>query len=294
MLDWDNIRIFLAVIRDQSLLGAARKLGIDHTTAARRLSVLEAGIGTRLFNRSPRGVEPTAAGLSLLVHAERIERDIFAATTQIAAGDTEVSGTVRLSTPEAFGTSFVAPAIHRLHAKHPRLQIELAPESRAVSLSKREADLAIALRQPPGGRLVARRLVDYRLGLYASRDYLAMNGAVEDIASLGEHPFVGYIDELIDLPDLRYLEQVVPTARTVFRSSSIAAQQAAVAAGLGLGVLHVFTADQDERLIRLMADQVEVMRSYWLIFHADQQRLPRVRAVIDFLDELVLDDRGRF
>jgi DNA-binding transcriptional LysR family regulator len=294
MLDWDNLRIFLAVMRDRSLLGAAKKLGIDHTTAARRLSALETAVGARLFDRSPRGVEPTAAGLSLLVHVENIECDVVAATTQIAARDAEVSGTVRLSTPEAFGTVFVAPAIHRLHARHPRLQVELAPESRAVSLSKREADIAIALRQPPGGRLVARRLIDYRLGLYASRAYLKGKASVTDVAMLGDHPFVGYIDELIDLPDLRYLEQVAPAARTAFRSSSIAAQQAAVAAGLGLGVLHVFTAEQDNRLVRLMADEIEVMRSYWLIFHADQQRLPRVRAVIDFLDELVRDNRASF
>ena len=293
MLDWDNLRIFLAVMRDRSLLGAARKLGIDHTTAARRLSVLEAAVGARLFDRSPRGVEPTAAGLALLMHAENIERDVVAATTRIAEADPSVSGTVRLSTPEAFGTSFVAPAMHRLHARHPRLQIELAPESRAVSLSKREADIAIALRQPPGGRLVARRLVDYRLGLYASRNYLAGQGAVTP-DTLGAHPFVGYIDELIDLPDLRYLEQVAPAARTVFRSSSIAAQQAAVAAGMGLGVLHVFTADADARLVRLFPTEIEVIRSYWLILHADQQRLPRVRAAIEFLDEIVAENRARF
>lgn len=294
MLDWDNLRIFLAVMRDRSLLGAAKKLGIDHTTAARRLSALETAVGARLFDRSPRGVEPTAAGLSLLVHVENIECDVVAATTQIAARDAEVNGTIRLSTPEAFGTAFVAPAIHRLHARHPQLQVELAPESRAVSLSKREADIAITLRQPHGGRLVARRLIDYRLGLYASRAYLKEKASVTDVAMLGDHPFVGYIDELIDLPDLRYLEQVAPAARTVFRSSSIAAQQAAVAAGLGLGVLHVFTAEQDNRLVRLMADEIEVMRSYWLIFHADQQRLPRVRAVIDFLDQLVRDNRASF
>ncbi len=294
MLDWDNLRIFLAVMRDRSLLGAARKLGIDHTTAARRLSVLEAAVGARLFDRSPRGVEPTSAGLALLSHAENIERDVIAATTRIAEADPSVSGTVRLATPEAFGTSFVAPAVHRLHERHPRLQIELAPESRAVSLSKREADVAIALRPPPGGRLVARRLVDYRLGLYASRGYLAGLGAAVDLAMLGVHPFVGYVDELIDLPDLRYLEQIAPTARTVFRSSSISAQQAAVAAGLGLGVLHVFTAETDARLVRLLPDQIEVIRSYWLILHADQQRLPRVRAVIEFLDELVAENRSQF
>lgn len=293
MLDWDNLRIFLAVMRDRSLLGAARKLGIDHTTTARRLSVLETAVGARLFDRSPRGVEPTAAGLALLTHAENIERDVIAATTRIAESDPSVGGIVRLATPEAFGTSFVAPAMHRLHARHPRLQIELAPESRAVSLSKREADIAIALRPPPGGRLVTRRLVDYRLGLYASRDYLAGKGAITPDA-LGVHPFVGYIDELIDLPDLRYLEQVAPAARTVFRSSSIAAQQAAVAAGMGLGVLHVFTAEADARLVRLFPTQIEVIRSYWLILHTDQQRLSRVRAAIEFLDEIVAENRARF
>lgn len=293
MLDWDNLRIFLAVMRDRSLLGAARKLGIDHTTTARRLSVLETAVGARLFDRSPRGVEPTAAGLALLTHAENIERDVIAATTRIAESDPSVGGIVRLATPEAFGTSFVAPAMHRLHARHPRLQIELAPESRAVSLSKREADIAIALRPPPGGRLVTRRLVDYRLGLYASRDYLAGKGAITPDA-LGVHPFVGYIDELIDLPDLRYLEQVAPAARTVFRSSSIAAQQAAVAAGMGLGVLHVFTAEADARLVRLFPTEIEVIRSYWLILHTDQQRLSRVRAAIEFLDEIVAENRARF
>ena len=293
MLDWDNLRIFLAVMRDRSLLGAARKLGIDHTTTARRLSVLETAVGARLFDRSPRGVEPTAAGLALLTHAENIERDVIAATTRIAESDPSVGGIVRLATPEAFGTSFVAPAMHWLHARHPRLQIELAPESRAVSLSKREADIAIALRPPPGGRLVTRRLVDYRLGLYASRDYLAGKGAITPDA-LGVHPFVGYIDELIDLPDLRYLEQVAPAARTVFRSSSIAAQQAAVAAGMGLGVLHVFTAEADARLVRLFPTEIEVIRSYWLILHTDQQRLSRVRAAIEFLDEIVAENRARF
>jgi DNA-binding transcriptional LysR family regulator len=293
MPDWDDLRLFLMVSRVGSLIAAGRRLGVDHATVSRRLSRLEQKIGTRLFDRSPRGVLLTDAGTMLVGHAERIEAEVTAATTDIGERDTAVSGIVRLATPEAFGAFLVAPNAHRLHARHPALQLELAPESRTVSLSKREADIAIGLHQPRRGRLIARRLIDYRLGLYASREYLDRHGPIEASSMLSSHPLVWYIDELIDIPELRYFDQIAAGAPTVFRSSSIAAQQAAVAAGLGLGVLHVFAAGQDARLVRVLAE-VEITRSYWLVLHADQQRLPRVRAVIDFLEEIVEANRTLF
>jgi len=180
-----------------------------------------------------------------------------------------------------------------LHARHPTIELELAPESRSVSLSRREADIAIGLTRPPRGRVIARRLVDYRLGLYAAADYLAQNPPIDGLDAVKAHPLVWYIDELIDIPELRYFDQIVSDAPTVFRSSSIAAQQAAVANGLGLGVLHVFAAEQDSRLQRVLPE-VEVTRSYWLLMHADQQRLPRIRAVVEFLDEVVRINQRRF
>jgi len=204
-----------------------------------------------------------------------------------------VAGSVRLATPEAFGTYLVAPNVHLLHKRHPTIELELAPESRSVSLSRREADIAIGLNRPPRGRVVARRLVDYRLGLFATADYLTRHRPINTLNAVKAHPLVWYIDELIDIPELRYFDQIVSDAPTVFRSSSIAAQQAAVANGLGIGVLHVFAAEQDSRLRRVMPE-VEVTRSYWLLMHADQQRLPRIRAVIDFLDEVVRINRDRF
>ena len=294
MLDWDDLRLFLSVARDGSFIGAGRRLGINHSTVSRRLSALERAVDARLFDRSPRGISPTHAGLTLLAHAERIEAEVLAATGDVAARDSDVAGTVRLATPEAFGTFLVAPNIPLLHARHPRLQLELAPETRTVSLSKREADIAIGFRQPPRGRLVARRLTDYRLGLYASREYLERAGPVRDPADLSAHPFVWYIDEYLDAPELRFLGQIVSGARTVFRSSSIAAQQAAVAAGVGIGALHLFTAGRDPRLVRVLAGSVEIQRSYWLILHTDQQRLPRVRAAIDFLNQVVDQNRDAF
>lgn len=286
MLDSDQLRVFLAVIRTGNTLAAARRLGIDHSTVSRRLSALEQMLGTRLFDRSPRGLAPTGAADALIGHAERIESELIAAAASVAGRDAEVAGTVRLATPEIFGTYLVAPHIAELRERHPHLTLELAPESRSISLSRREADIAVALRAPPRGRLVARKLTDYRLGLYASRDYIARHGGIASPANLSGHPLVSYIEELLEYPELRSLEQACPGATTVFRSSSSAAQQAAVATGAGLGLLHLLAAEQDARLTRILPDEIEVTRSYWLVLHADLQRTPRIRAITAFLGEL--------
>lgn len=291
-LNWDDVRLFLAVARTARLAGAGRRLGLDHSTVARRLSNLEAAVGSRLFDRGPRGVQLTEAGQKLLDHAERIEGEMAAATEMLGGGDARVTGAVRLATPEAFGTYLVAPQIHRLHRAHPELRLELAPESRMVSLANRDADVAVLLNRPASGPVVARHLVDYRLGLYASRAYLEANGAVT-ADTLSRHPFAWYIDARIDIPELRFLSEVSADATPVFRSTSIAAQHAAVSGGFGLGVLHLFAAEHDPALVRLLPE-VEIRRSYWLAVHADMQRLPRVRAVMDFIDAVVANRRADF
>lgn len=286
-LNWDDFRIFLAVQRAGGLLGAARRLGVDHTTIARRLSALESALGAQLVERSPKGARLTPAGVALLDRTERIEAEAVAAGAEVGAIRADISGSVRLATPEAFGVWLVAPNVWRLREAHPALQIELVPESRRVSLSKREADLAVTLARPPQGRLVARKLGDYRLGLYASRRYLDRHGSVSTLRELPARPLVWYIDELIDVPELRFFDEVAAGAQTVFRSSSIAAQQAAVTAGLGFGLLHVFAARQDPQLVRVLPSAVDVERSYWLVMHPEQKTLPRIRVVTGFLEAVV-------
>ncbi|MBB5686811.1 LysR family transcriptional regulator [Sphingobium boeckii] len=291
---WDDLRLFLAIARAGRMTAAARQVGLDQTTLARRLNALEAVVGSKLAERSPRGIRLTEAGGALVAFAERMEAEVSAATHMLGGLDAAVSGTVRLATPEAFGTFLLAPHVPRLSALHPELHLELSPQSRLVSLVNREADIAITLNRPPKGKIVAKRLVDYRIGLYASRDYLAAHGAITNADQAAAHPFAWYIDDMLELPELRYLREIMADARPVFRSSSIAAQQAAVAAGLGLGLLHVFAAEADERLIRILPEQVEIIRSYWMVMHADQQKLPRIRAVVDFLNDLVARNRASF
>ena len=294
MLTSEQLLVFLAVIREGNTVGAARRLGLDHSTVSRRLSALEGVLGTRLFDRSPRGLAPTDAAATLIAHAERVERELILAAGSVGQRDTEVTGTVRLATPEIFGTYLVAPHIAELRARHPKLMLELAPETRTISLSKREADIAITVRQPPRGRLVARRLVDYRLGLYASPAYLDRHPPITTRADLANHPLVSYIDELVDFPEVLVLNQAGLDRSIAFRSSSSVAQQAAVASGAGIGVLHVFAAEHDSRIQRILPGEFEERRTYWLVLHADLQKVPRIRAVIDFLESLVRQKKGSF
>ena len=290
--NWDDVRIFLGVARSGGLLAAGRRLGLDQTTVARRMSALEAAMGVPLLDRSPRGIALTGHGQTLLQHAERIEAEALSAGEELGSPGQSLSGIVRLVTPEAFAAFLVAPAAKRFHALHPGLQLELAPALRTVNLSRREADIAVSLSRPERGRLMSRKLTDYSLGLYASRAYLDEAGPLNGLEELKSRPLVWYIDEMIDMPELRYLDQVAAGAHTVFRSSSISALQTAVASGLGFGILHVFAASRDPRLVRVLPDQVQVTRSYWLSAHADQARLPRVRAVMDFLDGLIREHKA--
>jgi DNA-binding transcriptional LysR family regulator len=294
-ISWDDLRTFLAVARSGRFLTAGRVLGVNHATIGRRITELELRLGTPLVHRSTTGVTLTAAGTVLLDYAVRAERELESGLAAAQRyGGPAVSGEVRLATPEVFGTQIIAPAILRLYRQYPDVALELMPEPRLVSLANREADIAITLDRPKAGRLVSRRLVDYRLGLYASREYVARCGTVASFAELINHPFVSFLDTIADLPGLRYVQELHADLNVVFRSSSAAAQENAVKAGLGLGILHVYSAQKEPGLVRLLPDEIDIQRSYWLLLHEDRRALPKVRAVVDFIDQLVVDARQRF
>lgn len=287
MFDWNDLRYFLAVARYGRLVDAGRRLGVDHTTVARRITALEQAIGCHLFHRSPRGLSLTESGQRLVSHAERVESETAAISADLAGQDIQISGAVRLATPEGFGSFLVAPNVPRLRATYPQIHLELVAENRTISLSKREADIAVMLGRPPSGRLYARKLTNYCLGLYGSAEYLAKHGPIRTVDSLKGKEFVSYIDDLISIPQLKFLSDVVHDPSVVFRSSSITAQQNAVASGLGLGLLHHFAACQDPRLIPVLPDQIRVERAYWIVLHADLRSIPRIRAIADFLQGVV-------
>lgn len=292
-MNWDDVRLFLAVARAGQILGAARRLGLNHATVSRRVAALEQSLGTRLFRRLTTGSELTPAGEHFLLVAERMEADMIAARAEIAGEGDDVSGTVRIGAPDGFGVAFLAPRLGELTACHPTLSIQLVPVPRSFSLSRREADIAITVERPTEGRLVAAKLVDYSLGLYASRAYAAANSLPETIADLAAHRLVGYVPDLAISPSLDYASEISPTWNAGFQVSSALGQTAAVRSGAGIGILHAFIARAHDDLVPVPVAP-PIRRAYWLVYHESMRPLRRIQAVSAFIAASVEAERASF
>jgi len=291
MYDWNDLRYFLELSRQGKLVKAAMRLHVDHTTVSRRIAGLEKQLDVRLFDKSPSGYQLTDAGLRLLPMAEKIEAQSNQLYQDISGKDTRLSGTVRVATPEALGSHVIARHVTEFRTEHPDIEIELVAETRRMSLSKREADIAINFARPDSGRLFSWKLCDYRLKLYATRRYLDQHppiGTQDDLASLH---FVSYIDDLIEMPELRFFENTIRNAHVVFRSTNVSAQLNAILDGIGLGMVHCFMAQNEDRLIPVLPDQIRVDRTYWLLVHEDLRQVARVYAVCQFLTRVLRDNK---
>jgi len=286
-LDWGDLRFFLELERCGSLSRAARTLGVDRTTVARRVSALEAQLGLPLFDRGPQGWSCTGPGRELASMASRVEEDVLALARKADAQDRAVGGTVRLTTAAHLSAHLLVPALPALRSRHPGLVLEISADQRIFDLTRREADLALRMGRPRAPGLVMRKLSDVAFGLYASADYAAQRRGTVSFTRDG---FVGFDESLAGVPQERWLAKVGPDRNVVFRSNSTASLLAAVGLGLGVGVLPCFLADADARLRRLEGPE-PANHELWLLVHGDLRRTPRVRAVIEWVDELV--DRAR-
>lgn len=292
-MDWDNARVFLAVARAGQFLAAARQLGVDHATVSRRIGALEKALGARLFERRPNGCALTPAGEHFLAMAERVEAEILRVQSQLSATALETSGTVRIGAPDGFGTLFLTPRLGRLMARHPALNVQLVPLPRTFSLSRREADIAIVIERPEEGRLVTRKLCDYSLSFYASRDYLEEHGAPRGVEELTDHTIVTYVQDLVFTPALNFMPELYGPRHRRFECASAVAQGEAVRAGAGVGILHDYQAKRDAALVRVLPE-VRFERAYWLVTHADTNDLVRVRATAEFIAQEVAANRPLF
>ncbi|NZD60486.1 LysR family transcriptional regulator [Rhizobium sp. WYCCWR 11290] len=292
-MNWDDVRIFLAVARTGQILAASKRLGLNHATLSRRLTSLEEALKTRLFIRRTNGCELTAEGEVFLASAERMETEMLVVQASLGHTDTAIAGTVRVGAPDGFGVSFLAPRMGRLIERHPALKIQLVPVPRSFSLSLREADIAITLERPEQGRLVSSKLTDYTLGLYASRDYLASQGAPADIDALKAHRRIGYVEDLIFTASLNFSGAVMRSWDAGFEISTAIGQTEAVRTGAGIGILHDYIARQYPELQRILPE-VSIRRAYWTTYHETARDLLRVRSVADFLQELVSAERQIF
>lgn len=292
-MNWDDLRVFLAVARAGQILGAARRLELNHATVSRRVTSLEEALGTKLFRRLTTGTELTREGERLLEVAERMEADMIAARAEIAGEGEAVSGTVRIGAPDGFGVAYLAARLGGLMALYPELQVQLVPVPRSFSLSRREADIAITVDRPTEGRLVAVKLVDYTLGLYASRAYAQAHELPDDREALRGHRLVGYVPDLAMSPSLDYAEEFLPGWQASFAVSSALGQVAAVRSGAGIGILHTFIARAHDDLVPVETI-APIRRAYWLVYHESMRPLRRIQAVTSFIQQAVERDRGLF
>lgn len=291
-LDWDDARMFLAVARAGQMLGAAGTLGINQATLSRRMAGLEAALGARLLARRTHGCELTDAGAALFETLERVETEMLAVQAKLQGAEAAAAGVVRIGAPDGFGVGFLAPRLSGLVDRHPGLSVQLVPTPRGFSLSRREADLAVMVGRPDKGRLVARKLTDYTLGLYAAPSYLAAHPAPAAAADLAQHRLVGYVEDLIAAPALNYAADFLRGWRSSLELTSAIGQVEAVRAGAGIGVLHDYLA-RDAGLVRVLPELAAV-RSYWLAIHEALRDVARVRAAADFLTETVREAQGAF
>lgn len=292
-MNWDDMRIFLAVARAGQLLGAARRLGVNHATVSRRMAALEAELSARLVARTPSGAQLTPAGERFLAAAERMEAELIAARAEVEGEGEEIAGTVRIGAPDGFGVVFLAPRLGALTARHPGLSIQLVPVPKTFSLSRREADIAITVERPAEGRVVAGKLVDYALGLYAARTYAERRGLPQTPDELGRHALVGYVEDLLASPLLDYAGEFLPGWKASFSVSSALGQVEAVRAGHGIGILHAFIAREHDDLVPLAAF-APIRRAYWLVYHESLRPLRRIKAVAAFIGAAVEKERAIF
>ncbi|MGE3870931.1 MAG: LysR family transcriptional regulator [Pseudorhodoplanes sp.] len=292
--DWDDLRYFLAVARAGRLTAAAVRLQQNHTTVSRRIEALEKALAAPLFDRRPQGYRLTEFGQRLLATAETVESATLAVPTNIRGSKPPVSGGVRIGAPDGFGTCFLAPRLGQLCRDFPGLDPELVTMPRLFSLSRREADIAISLNRPAQGRLFARKLIDYELGLYATKGYLSGRPAIRHAADLRNHLLIGYVDDFIFTPELNYLPHILPGLTAQIRASNLVAQCYATLAGAGICVLPLFMAGQEPRLVPVLRESVRLVRAFWLVTHADLHNLPQIRATSDFVAREVKAARAIF
>jgi DNA-binding transcriptional LysR family regulator len=288
MFDWDDLRYFLAIERAKSLARAANDLGIADTTVGRRLVALEEKAGTKLFDRTPDGYVLTTAGRAVLPRAERMEAEALALEREVKGADGRLEGSVRVTATEVLATRFIAPHIHKLSAAHPHIAIELVCTNEVLSLARREADIALRLSRPREDDVITKELAPIPLALYASKSYVDANGVPEDPEhSLAGHAMVMFAATRHFRWENDWFEPRAVGARVALRSDSVSSIVSAVIAGLGVALLPRAVADLEPALVRIETTTAPRPRTIWETIHKDMRKTARVRAVTDFLEEIL-------
>jgi DNA-binding transcriptional LysR family regulator len=281
--DWSLYRSFLAVLREGSLSGAARALGLTQPTVARHIEALERGIGLELFVRSQRGLSPTEGAIELKPYAESLATTTAAMLRAASGQGKAVRGTVRVTASEIVGAEVLPPLFASLRERHPELEIELVLSNSVDNLLQREADIAVRMVEPLHEALLIRRIGNVTLGLYAQRTYLDRAGRPRTLEALQRHSLIGFDRETPEIRSMRRRVHGFDEVRFAFRTDSDIAQLMAIRAGFGIGICQVALARRNPTLERVLPGAFQLKLGVWLAMHENLRSTPRCRAVFDAL-----------
>ncbi len=279
LIGLEDLRLVRAIGEAGTLAGAARGLGVDHSTAFRRLGALEKRLGVRLFERARDGYTPTPAGEAAIATASSMLESLVTLERQLAGEDLRPSGVVRITTTDTL-VDFIAPGLAAFYAAHPEITLELVAANAFFTLTRRDADVAIRPSLTVPDHLVGRRLATIAMAPYAAPAYLADRGRTRSFDALD---WLGLDESLAHLGASAWMRKHVPPERVIFRSSSLLALQAAARAGHGVAPLPCYMGDADPGLSRLGSVIVEMASALWLLTHPDLRRVARIRAFLDFM-----------
>ncbi len=276
MTDWEDLHHFVTLAREGTLSAAARSLGVDHATVARRVAALEESTGLKLVDRRSRVTLLTADGKRIAEVASPMEEAAFAVGRAAQATKPGLDGDVTISAPPNFASSVIAPQLVRLRSQHPGIRIKLIGEKRRASLGRREADVALRLMRPVEAGLFVRKLGSFGFSLYGSPAYLEKT-APHALA------FIGYDASMATSPQEVWLRGIIGEREVVLRTNDLETQVAAARSGLGVAALPHYLGDSDPGLKRFAVAQKPLSRDVWLAVHRDLRQVPAVRAVMEFL-----------
>ena len=275
-MNWDDLRVFLAVARAESLTGAAPVLRMDPATLSRRIARLEEAIGAALFVKSPQGYSLTERGAHLLEHTALAESDLLRGM-EAAEGPDILSGQIRIGAPDGCANFILPQVCAAIKAAHPALELQILALPRVVNLSRREADLAVTVSPPDGGRVVVQKITEYHLHLAQRRDA----PRITDLREIAAHTVVGYIPDMIFDRELDYLD-ATGASRVDLASNSVSVQLMMLRQA-GVGIVHDFALPFAPELVRVLRDQVALRRAFHLVRHQSDLRSPRITRVATLL-----------
>jgi DNA-binding transcriptional LysR family regulator len=278
---WNDLSLVLAICRTGSLSGAARTLGVTHSTVFRRINAIEKSLDVRLFDRQPNGYVMTEAGEAVQRAAERIDEQVDALTRELLGRDLRLRGPLRVTSPEGLALKILGPALGSFCSKHTGIQMDLIITSDALRLSRREADLAVRVTRKPPENLIGRRICKFRFAMYASRAYLKGN---EDTA-LEDHQWILTDDGFEQLPPSIWKKKDRSSAQIVFTSNNVMATVDAAKQGLGVAPLPCFLGDAEDGLVRVIGPPEALTMDLWVLTHPDLRNTARVKALMTFLIE---------